>query len=74
MFLTLMSVLEAALQLWNSHEKNKYIDHLAQLKKDYYEQINKSFDQRDNAVLDNLEFQLRLAADSFAASVGKPAA
>lgn len=74
MFELVMQVLSAGLNIWQDKEKTKYIDKLAKIKEQYYVEINKPFDQRDNAALDNLQFELRLAAESFAASVGKSGA
>ena len=68
----LIKCLAAGLEIWNSKEKTKYIDKLVSLKKEYYEESNKPLPERDDAVLDNLEFELRLLASGFAASVGKP--
>lgn len=41
------------------------------LERRYYEEYNKPLERRSDAVLDNLEFQLRVAGLGFAASVGK---
>jgi hypothetical protein len=71
MFESLLVVLGAGLQLWLSKEKTKYVDKLISLKKDYYEESNKPFDLRSDAVLDNLEFELRILGTAFAANVGK---
>lgn len=68
---SIFAVLAAGLSIWSSKEKTKYIDKLIKLKRDYYEEINKPFERRDNARIDNLEFELRILGDSFAASVAK---
>lgn len=65
-----LKVLGAALSIWESKEKTKYIDKLVSLKKDYYEEINKPRDQQSDAVLDNLKFELQLVGTAYAASVG----
>lgn len=69
MFTALLQVLLAGLQLWTDKEKTKYVDQLMKLKKEYYEEVNKPDDKRDDAVLDNLEFQLRLLGSAFASGV-----
>lgn len=69
MFESLAKALAAGLSIWEHKEKNKYIDRLERIRKDYREEYNKPIGVRSDAVLDDLEFQLRLAADSFAASV-----
>lgn len=68
----LLAVLGAGLSLWNHKEKTKYQDRFIQLKRDLYEEQNKPADRRSDARLDELTFELRLLAGSFAASAGKP--
>jgi len=58
--------------LWASKEARKYIDRLMELQKAYYEEDNKPDGQRSRAVLDNLEFELRVLAIAFAAEARKP--
>jgi len=70
MFETLAKALAAGLSLWESKEKHKYVDQLIQLKKDFYEEYNKGYGVHSNAVLDNIELELRGLAESFATSVG----
>lgn len=67
----LFQALAAALSIWLSKEKTKYQDKLIGLRKAYYEEDNKPADTRDDAVLDNLRFELRLLAIGFATEVGK---
>lgn len=71
MFAALAKALGAGLSIWESKEKNKYRDKLLSLKKAYYEEFNKPESVRSDAVLDNLEFELRILAESFASSVGE---
>lgn len=70
MVTALFQTLHAGLVLWDDIEKTKYIDRLEQLKKDYYAEFNKDLSLRSDAVLDNVQFELRILAVSFAASVG----
>lgn len=72
MFTVLLNCLNAGLTLWDDKEKTKYVDQLISLKEQYYAEFNKPDASRSDAVLDNLEFQLRVLATSFAAGVGKP--
>lgn len=72
MFTVLLNCLSAGLTLWDDKEKTKYVDQVISLKEQYYAEFNKPLDSRSDAVLDNLEFQLRVLATSFASSVGKP--
>lgn len=67
----LFKALAAGLSLWSDKEKNKYVDHLNDLKKAYYVEYNKPSGERDDAYLDDLEFELRLLTDSFCSQVGK---
>jgi hypothetical protein len=71
MFESLAKALAAAFSLWEHKEKNKYRDELIALKEARNEEINKDPATRSDAVLDHLEFKLRLLADSFSTQVGK---
>lgn len=72
MFETLAETLSTGLKLWLSKEKTKYVDKLISLRKEYYVEINRPFSVRDNARLDNLEFELRTLAIAFNSVAGKP--
>lgn len=69
MILQIISLLSAGLTLWGDKEKNKYIDKLIELKKKYYEESNKLETERDDAVMDNILFELKILSDSFVTSV-----
>lgn len=69
MFAALLGIAEALLSIWAHKEKDKYNAKLKQLRADYYAEINKPDDKRSDAVLDNLEFELRITADALAAQV-----
>ncbi len=69
MILQIISLLSAGLTLWSDKEKNKYIDKLIELKKKYYEESNKLEADRDDAVMDNILFELKILSDSFVTSV-----
>ena len=66
----LIKSLSAGLSLWKSKEARKYVNKLMGLKRDYYEEYNKSLSDRDDAVLDNIEFELRLLSEAFSSQVG----
>lgn len=66
----LFAALAAGLKIWEHKDANKYRDRLFSLKREYYEEFNKPLDKRNDAVLDNCEFELRLLASGFASSVG----
>lgn len=67
---SIIALLTAGLQLWGSKEKTKYLDRLIKLKKDFYEEYNKAENERDDAVLDNIAFDIKLLCDSFSSAIG----
>lgn len=69
---SIFMALGSGLKLWSSHESRKYIDKYINLKKDYYEEINKPEHLQDHAKLDNIEFELKLLCVGFNSSVGGP--
>lgn len=69
MFADLAKALGAAFSIWEHKEKNKYRDKLLSLQREYYAEINKPLEARSDAVLDALEFELRILGRSFASSV-----
>jgi hypothetical protein len=64
-----LSVLAAGLSLWDHEEKTKYRDKYLELRKKWYEEFNKPEDIRSDAVLDNIELELRLIGEAFSTSV-----
>lgn len=71
MFTLILGILEAGLSLWQSKEKRKYIDELLELKQRYYEELKKAPEDRNAAMLDNIEFRVRILGLAFAADVGR---
>lgn len=71
MIAQIISLLSTGLTLWNNIEKNKYTDKLLELKTKYYEEENKPEDQRSDAVMDNIIFELKILSDSFITSVNQ---
>ncbi len=67
---SILAVLGAALSIWDHKEKTKYVDKYMSLKKDYHEEYSKPVFERSDAVLDDIEFQLRLLCSGFATAVG----
>lgn len=61
----ILGVLEQGLKLWNSHESTKYLDKLIKLKKEWYEEYNRPLDERSDSALVDIEFELRVLAQSF---------
>lgn len=70
-FEALLKVLGAGLSIWDSKEKSKYVDRLMRLKKEFYDEYNKPQDSRSDAILDGIEFELRVLSLAFSSSVGK---
>lgn len=68
----IFQLLQAGINLADDIIKTKYQDQYIKLKERYYEEFNKDPAQRSDAILDNVESELRILASSFAASVGKP--
>lgn len=69
MFVLILEIVEAALSIWSSELKQKYIDQVASLKTQYFAETNKPVGQRDESLLDTLEFQLKVATQSLAAQI-----
>jgi hypothetical protein len=72
MFNLILGVLEQGLNLWNSKESTKYMDRLIRLKKDFHEEYNKPLDERSDIRLDDIEFELRVLAESFIQTTKSP--
>ena len=70
MIAAVFGALGTGLKLWLHKDQNKYVDKLTKLQKEYYEEKNKELP--DMAVLDNIEFDLRMLELSFSAQVTKP--
>lgn len=68
---TIFPVLEQGLRLWNTKESRKYLDQVIELKRKWYEEYNKPQDIRSDAVLDNIQFELRILSLAFVSNSGK---
>lgn len=55
----ILVIIGAALQIWEYKEKRKYIDQMQSLKQQWFAEVNKPEAERDDAVLDNLKFQIK---------------
>lgn len=62
----ILEILKSGLSLWDSKEKTKYIDKLMKIEKEIYEEESKPLEERDQAVIDNLNFDLLLVSRAFA--------
>jgi len=67
----IFKILGTGLSIWETKEKRKYIDELLELKKAWYYEDNKPFNQRDNSALDNIERRLFELGDIFASGAAK---
>lgn len=65
---SLLKVLGAGLSIWASKEKTKYVDKYLRLQREYYEENNKHIS--DDAVLDNIRFDLELLSSAFSSKIG----
>lgn len=66
----LFNILASALSIWDSKEKTKYIDEKIRLEKRFYEEYNKDLAIRSDAVLDDVQLQLRILCNNVAAAIG----
>jgi uncharacterized protein YqeY len=64
-----LSVLEQGLKLWNTKESRKYLDRVIKLKKEWYEEFNRT--DRSQLALDTIQRELRIIAESFANNLGQ---
>jgi len=67
----IFKALAAGLSIWEHKEKNKYKKKVLDLKQEYYEEYNKPDSERDDAVLDNIRFELHSIVEIFSSEIGK---
>lgn len=60
----------AALSIWKSKEARKYLDEKIKLEKDFYEEYNKPIGKRSDAVLDNIDRELRILCSNLSSAIG----
>lgn len=68
-FGTILGIVEAALSIWASKLRQKYIDKVEGIKRLYYAEMNKPVEERSDALLDNLEFELKITTASLASEI-----
>lgn len=61
----ILQLLVTGLQLWQSKEATKYMDKVIALKKRYHNEMAKAENERSDAELDNIEFELRVISAAF---------
>lgn len=64
----IIALLKTGLSIWQSKESRKYLDKVISLEKDWYEAYNA--EDRNNALLDNIEFELRVLSRAFCSEAG----
>lgn len=70
MFAIILQLAASALSIWDNAERSKYADKLARLEKEYYAEKNKAPNERSDAVLDNLRFELCITASALGTAIG----
>lgn len=68
---SIFKALGAGLGIWQSKEKRKYVDKLISLKRDWYEEHNKSDEDIDHAVLDNIRQEITTLVDTVSSAMGQ---
>jgi hypothetical protein len=61
----ILGVLKEALKLWNAKEKNKYLNEVLKLEKEYYEELSKDELNRSQLYLDERLRDIRRIAENF---------
>lgn len=69
MIQSILSLVDAVLSIVEIKMRRKYIDKVEGLRRDWYAEFNKPREERNNAVLDNIELELRLTVASLAADL-----
>ena len=64
MIRSLFKITEHAFSLLSSKEARKYRDRTIKLRKQYYEEENKDEDNRNHALMDNIQHELCILADT----------
>ena len=65
----ILAILEKGLGIWELKLQRKYIEKLNSIKREYYEELKKPIGSRSDAVLDNLEFELRITVAAIASDI-----
>lgn len=63
-----IQLLMTGLSLWQNKEARKYIDKVIKLKQEYHDEMAKPETERSDAVLDDIDFQLRTLSIAFCSS------
>jgi hypothetical protein len=68
-FGAILGIVQAALSIWASKLRQKYVDKVESITRAYYAEMNKPESERSDAVLDNLQFELIITSRSLAADI-----
>jgi hypothetical protein len=68
---SIFGLLGAALKLWETKEKRKYLDEYLSLKKDWNEEYNKDPSNRSDLALDRIAMRLRDLSRIVVDGIGK---
>jgi hypothetical protein len=71
MISAILEIVGSALSIWDSKLKQKYIDKKIDLERKYYAAINEPEENRNNALIDNLEFEIILLAKALSLDMTK---
>lgn len=66
---TIFKIILVGLELWQHAEATKYITQVTNLRTQYHDEDNKPPGVRNDALIDDIRFQLLNLADAFAAEV-----
>jgi len=65
----ILEITRSTLSIWDSKQKRKYIDRFVKYQKELYEEESRSFDKRDQAVIDNLHFDIMLLSRAISSEI-----
>lgn len=65
----ILKLLASGLSIWDHKEKNKYVEEKMNLEQLWREEKAKPREHQSDARLDNIEFRIRLLAESFAGAI-----
>ena len=68
---SVLKIIEATLGYMNLRESHKYKDEFISLRQAHYDESNKNEDDQDFAVMDRIEYRLKLLCVSVASDINK---
>lgn len=67
----LIGIIGAILSIVEINLRRKYLDQYLNLERSYREETNRPISERDDAAIDNIEFELRVLARAITSDIGK---